>query len=244
MDAIIVFAARYLLSVNANKNLKTIYNMKKILTLVAVAAALMTGNVAKAQISIGAGYVQNDIITSATILGTTVNDTLSRPGLYVGFDYNFPLTKSLSLSAGANVEYFTDGDTVNILGLAGVASDFTQVDLVIPVRLNYTFNLPAVKITLFAGPTINFGLVNKTDYHAEVLGVGKDWTTNWFENEDSDSEAYYSERFRWGVTGGARVDVGSFGVQAGYTYGMSDNYSSELRTGKSNHLFVGLVYNL
>src|SRR5574344_905992 len=219
--------------------------MKKIYAIIAVAVSLFAANQTFAQVSVHAGYVNNHIISSRTVINTTVHDTTSNPGLYLGVAYNYAIKSGFCVSVGANVEYYHAADTVNLLELVGVTSKFTELDLVVPILLNYGFDLGSAKLTVFGGPTINFGLVNKTDYHfTSILGVNRDWSTNWYDEGDKNTGDNYEARTNVAITAGARLDFGTIGIHAGYTFGLTDNYKSAAVSGSYNRFFVGLNYNL
>jgi len=213
--------------------------MKKILSIFTLAVALFAVNAVNAQGSFHAGYVQNNLISSYTVpvINTTTYDTLTRPGAYVGFNYNINLVGDLGLTVGANVEYFAKSDS-NAL----YRRKFQQLDLAVPVYLNYAIPFGSNNsFTIFAGPTFGLGLINKSTYTGRVTGTVTEY--NYFDNEDATEEAYYRERFTWAITGGVRVNFGGFGIHAGYSYGMSDNFSSASTKGTSKRIFVGANFN-
>lgn len=218
--------------------------MKKILSIFTLVAALFAYGAANAQGSIHAGYVQNNLISTTTlpVIGTTY-DTLSRPGAYVGFNYNIPFGSSIfGIIVGANVEYFRRSDSVVALGTTLTTRRFQQLDLVVPVYANYAIPFGRYNtFTFFAGPTLGLGLINKCTVTDRVLN--KDSEINYFDNENATEEAYYRERFTWALTAGVRVNFGGFGIHAGYTHGMSDNFSNANTKGISKRIFVGANIN-
>ncbi len=214
--------------------------MKKILSVFTLMTALVAFNAANAQGSIHAGFVQNNLISTYTVpvVNTTVYDTLTRPGVYAGFNYNIPFGSSnFGVTFGANVEYFAKSDS-NAL----YKRKFQQLDLVVPVYLNYAIPFGSNStFTLFAGPTLGLGLINKSTYTGKLSGTVTEY--NYFDTQDATEEAYYRERFTWALTGGVRLNFGGFGIHAGYTYGMSDNFSSASTKGTSKRIFVGANIN-
>jgi len=213
--------------------------MKKIISIFTLAVALFAVNAVNAQGSFHAGYVQNNLISSYTVpvINTTTYDTLTRPGVYVGFNYNIKLVGDLGLTVGANVEYFAKKDS-----MLTVTRKFQQLDLVIPAYINYAIPFGGNNtFTIFAGPTFGLGLINKSTYTESITGTVTEH--NYFDNEDATSEVYYRERFTWALTGGVRVNFGGFGIHAGYTYGMSNNFSSANTKGTSKRIFVGANFN-
>ncbi len=214
--------------------------MKKTLSILTLAVALFAFGAANAQISVHAGYVQNNLVSTYTnpLTGGETNDTLTRPGFYAGFNYNIVLTGDLGLTLGANLEYYAKNDSTILYN-----RNFQQLDLVVPVYLNYSFPFgDGYSFTVFAGPTLGLGLMNKSTYTGRITGTVTEY--NYYDTEDATNEDYYRERFNWSITGGVRVNFGTFGLHAGYSYGMTDNFSSEYTKGNSQRLFVGANFNL
>lgn len=214
--------------------------MKKKISILALAVALLAVGTTHAQVSVHAGYVQNNLISSYTVpvINTTIYDTLTRPGAYVGFSYNISLAGKLGLNVGANVEYFHKDDSNSIY-----SSKFQQLDLVVPVYLNFAIPFGGNNtLTLFAGPTFDLGLINRCTTTGNLSGTVTEY--NYFDTQDATSENYYRERFTWALTGGVRINFGGFGIHAGYTYGMSDNFVSANTKGTCKRIFVGANINL
>jgi len=214
--------------------------MKKIFSLFALAAALFAAGAASAQGSIHAGFVQNNLISTYTVpvVNTTIHDTLTRPGAYAGFNYNIPLSGNFGLTVGANVEYFSKNDSTVLY-----KRKFQQLDMVVPVYLNLAIPFGSNNtFTVFGGPTFGLGLINKATYTGRVSGSISEH--NFFDTEDATNENYYRERFNWAVTAGVRLNFGGFGIHAGYTYGLSDNFTSANTKGNSQRIFLGANINL
>ncbi len=220
--------------------LKNIPVVKKIFSILALAATLLAVDVAHAQGSIHAGYVQNNLISSYTVpvVNTTIHDTLTRPGIYAGFGYNVRLVDNLGLNVGANIEYFCKNDSNSLY-----YTKFRQLDLVVPIYLNFAIPFGGNNsFTIFAGPTLNLGLINKSTNTDRLSGTVTEY--NYFDTQNATEESYYRERFTWALTGGVRVNFGGFGIHAGYTYGMSDNFTSANVKGTCKRIFIGASLSL
>lgn len=134
--------------------------MKKVLSIVAVAALMLFAGKANAQISIHAGY-QNYTITSHTeILGVSNDASDSEAGFYVGATYDYTVGGGLGVAPGLYFAYVED-----------------VMDLRLPILLNYGINMDELGISVFAGPQINFGVAgdiygdDNSNYNRFDLGV-------------------------------------------------------------------------
>lgn len=136
-------------------------NMKK---LIVIAAALLIGLQANAQIIFNGGYLHaTDNITQTTpngeIKGTNLLD-----GFYAGAKYRIGLdgiTEGLSLAPGANVSVLFGRDA----GLPDCLDDAktTEVAVNVPLHVQYLFEItPDFKLEAWAGPTVQFGVYNRT----------------------------------------------------------------------------------
>ena len=146
--------------------------MKKTLTILAVAVAMLV--TANAQTGINIAY------TPQTINSTNGNlhDTIRLDGIAIGINQNIALSGDLALSVGLQGRYgFASSETtvnLGILGSATATAAHKQLLIDVPVLLNYGFNLGSnVRLTLFAGPTVSFALMGKTTWsgNASVLGA-------------------------------------------------------------------------
>jgi hypothetical protein len=112
--------------------------MKKILSIMAVAAVMLFAGKANAQISIHAGYQNYSMTVDAPIVGST---TASEGGFYIGGTYDYKVGAGLGVAPGLYFAYVED-----------------IMDLRVPILLNYGINMDEIGISVFAGPQINFGV--------------------------------------------------------------------------------------
>ncbi len=206
--------------------------MKKALAIVAFVAALfVAGNVQAQEKSIYAGYAPEQL--------TQGNTTTSMNGFFLGANYNLNLVKDLGLSLGLQARLNTESGSSNVYGVVTAKHSTTQFLLDIPVLLNYGFKLNKdLKLTVFAGPTINFGLSAKTKVEGNVLGIGGESTFNWY-----DPEGMNFGRFNLSGTGGLAIDFRQFRLFGGYSYGFLDVDRSS-STAKTAAPFFGIGYKL
>ncbi len=178
--------------------------MKKVLSIVAVAAMMLFVGKANAQLSIHAGY-QDFSVTSKTPLGS---DTDSKGGFYVGGSYNMEAGAGLAVAPGLYFAYVED-----------------VMDLRVPILINYGISLNDVRLALFAGPQINFG----------VAGDGY-----------KDDGLVAVNRFDLGVSFGAQLSFKNISVEGGYTVGMLNRWKDAPSdcSVNTNQIFFGVGYAL
>lgn len=132
-------------SINPLKHL----NMKKVLSIVAVAAVMLFAGKANAQCTIRAGYQSTSVSASGD--GVTVASNDGANGFYVGADYNFGLSSdNFGIAPGLVFSYHSD-----------------MMDLRIPVLFNWQEDYNAVNFGVFLGPVFNLGLAG--DMYKESL---------------------------------------------------------------------------
>ena len=158
------------------------------------AAVMLSACIAKAQTSFQLGYVSSSE-KQDLIIGDHNNNY---SGFMVGIDDNINLVGDLNVAPGLAMEFsFDEDDDVK----------YKEFNLMVPVDFNYGFQLgDALKLYLFAGPTIDFGLMAKDD-----------------DNSRYDSDKKIMNRFDILLGGGAWVDINDvIRVKAGYKAGMLD----------------------
>ena len=117
--------------------------MKKILSIVAVAAVMLFAGKANAQISLHAGY-QNYSLSANGYSAST-------DGFYVGGSYDVQASGSIYLTPGVYFAYVED-----------------IMDLRVPILFNYRLNVNQLGLGVFVGPTVTFGLGG--DYYSGNYG--------------------------------------------------------------------------
>ena len=133
--------------------------MKKLFV---IAALLLAGFAASAQVNIGAGYIWNFWGTKD---GSNKSGTLSMHGVYGGLSYNFDLYEGLGLAPGA---YFNWASGValdrngkkqqeTIAGITGRQGS-SYMGLLFPLHLTYSMETGAGKAFVYLGPAFEYGL--------------------------------------------------------------------------------------
>lgn len=206
--------------------------MKKLLAVVALVAAMFVAGNVQAQMSIHAGYAPETIKTG--------NSATNLNGFFAGVDYNMGLAKGLGLSLGGQLRLNTESGSSSIGGIAAAKHTTTQLLLDIPVLLNYGFDINRdAKISVFAGPTINFGLVSKTKYEGNVLGFGGSSTVDWYNQNGLNYK-----RFNLSGTAGLAFTFKQFRIFGGYNYGFLDLDNASSTTTNTAAPFFGIGYTL
>ena len=202
--------------------------MKKILSL--VAAVMLLGTTAMAQASFGVGYM------NPNFSGADNGETLT--GFYAGFDYNIHLTDNFGIAPGVYYSYQFK-NTESKVGTITSKTAFTEHYIGVPVNLNYGFKLaPDFALTLYAGPTISYGLLSNTKVtnNESVTGISTDNTFNNYENSNYKPLDVL-------IGGGVAFDWAEmFRVTIGYNYGLLDRNASENHTFNRSYLHMGVAY--
>lgn len=144
--------------------------MKKIVSVLAIAAAMLVAGGAKAQISINAGYMSQQHKVSIGSLTDEFKQDTALNGGFLGLTYNLPLFAGLSIAPGAYVGYTSVSQTV-------ANGDFdattTDISLKVPVLVNLKIDLGDMDLLVFAGPTFDIGVSTIANYSAESDDVNE-----------------------------------------------------------------------
>ncbi len=219
--------------------------MKRTITIIACAAAMLFAGKANAQLGINVGYAPV-ILSSATTVGNATNTSKSEmDGFFAGVSYNNVLSGNLGLAVGLQGRYNTKTSTgsANFVVVSGNdKSTATQILLDVPVLFNYSLPLGSLKMTAFAGPTFSYALYGNTHVTTTTTILG---STN---TSETDYAMYgdNSTNNRLDITAafGLQFQYSDFRLFGGYRLGLSDlNTSDNIKT-TSSGLFVGLGLNL
>ena len=201
--------------------------MKKIMT---IAAMLLIGATAFAQIHVGAGYTKGITKTNAS------DDNGLSNGFYAGASYNIPIVAGLGIAPGVYYNFLTAKE--NLLSFGSTSLDATQKEhyINIPVLVNYAFDLGTVKLFAYGGPTASFGVSSKLRYDVASGSNTADKTIDLYD----DDYDYSRTDVKLGIGGG--VQFGCFQVNVGYDWGMFDRDNSDNGKLHSNLLHAGVAY--
>ena len=209
--------------------------MKKIFAF-ATAVVLFAG-MASAQLGIHVGYAPQTYLGKTTFGSTTLTDTTSMNGFFVGVDYNVNLTGDLNVSVGLQGRYNTKSDESTLLGVTTtVASNQMLID--VPILFNYGLNLSdALKLSVFVGPTINFALSGKTTTTTGAP-LNTESESNWYD-DNSDLK-----KLDVAATAGLALTFSDIKIFGGYNMGLLNLTDADNTTRKGSNWFIGVGYNL
>ena len=212
--------------------------MKKVFSVLAVAAILFAANSANAQIGVYAGYTPLTMTSTYTYNGNTSTDNSEFTSFAVGANYNVELPAGLGLSLGLQARYATSSDSVDLF-VAKVKATQTQMLLDVPVLLNYGITLGRdARLSAFAGPMFTYALSGKTTTDANtVIGNGSNESDWYGDNSDMN---------RFNLSGAAGVCFTYNGLRlfGGYQMGFLNLTKAENTTLKTSGIFFGLGYAL
>lgn len=199
--------------------------MKKVLAL--VAAVMLLGGTAMAQASFGVGYMNPTHIS--------LNDT-NMNGVYAGFDYNIHLSENFGIAPGVFYSFSTKSDEYTS-GLGSGKLTLTEHYIGVPVNLNYSFKLaPDFALTLYAGPTISYGIMSKSKGDVNILGIGGSAEGDLYKNTNYKPLDVL-------IGGGVAFDYAEmFRVSFGYNYGLLDRNSNDNATYNRSFLHMGVAF--
>lgn len=210
--------------------------MKKVFAF--VAATVLFAGMASAQLGLNLGFAPQTYKSTVTSGSTSSTNTLNLNGFFVGVNYNINLTGDLGVSLGVNYRMNMGSEETTVLGVT--AKDTYNQNLVdVPILFNYGLKLSdALKLSVFAGPTINFALSGKTTSTYTLLGTETTTETDWYgDNTDM-------KKLDLGATVGVNLQYNGVRFFGGYNLGLLNTYDDDNVTRKGSNWFIGLGYSL
>ena len=141
--------------------------LEKMKKLIVIAAALLIGFQANAQLIFNGGYLHaTESVTKTTqVAGVSNIETgaNSLDGFYAGAKYRFALdgiTEGLSVAPGANVSFMFGREA----GIADALDDSRCIEVAVnvPLHVQYLYEItPDFKLEGWAGPTAQIGILNR-----------------------------------------------------------------------------------
>lgn len=205
--------------------------MKKLILSLAI-AAIAAGS-AMAQVSVGAGYLNQ---TSKSSLSENSSSKGNSDGFYVGATFSCPIIAGLSVDPGVYYGFLTSSTDVNIAGFE-LANGKTQSHyLMIPIDLRYSFHaLDFLDVFALAGPRFNVGLASTTTVSA--LGDAVE------QKVDNYGENSSLQRFDFGLGVGIGFDLFQMvRIKVGYDWGLLDVNKADAVTTNNSMLHAGVAF--
>lgn len=202
--------------------------MKKILVI--AASLLLFSGMAGAQNYFNIGY---GFATTTMKFGDMEPDSEDSNALFAGVSHNFALGNKLGFEAGLNFLYDFEHDSEELLGVKGVIKN-DYMGLQMPLLLNYKLvDSRDLALKLFVGPTLHYGLSNKTVTEAD----GKDLVTVDYYSDNS-----YSRFNACASVAFAGEWMNKFRVKVGYDLGLTDFNNADKISAKENMIVFSLGY--
>ena len=133
--------------------------MKKVLSIVAIAAVMLVAGKANAQTTIHAGFQSGTVSASGNGVTAISDDGVS--GFYAGIDYNVAVSgDDFGIAPGVMFSYYSD-----------------MMDIRVPVMFNWREQYNAIEVGVQAGPVLSYGVggdmyKDGTFYKRFDIGVG------------------------------------------------------------------------
>lgn len=215
--------------------------MKKIFSIVAVAAMMLFVGKANAQLTFNLGYAPQNYVTD----NNGNESTVSLNGLFAGLSKNINLSGDLNVSVGADVRFNFKSESATA-GTTGVGASSTkttsQLLIDVPVLFNYGLKLNSdITISAFAGPTFSYAIFGKDKYEGNAsawgVSVGSNNEVDWYDNTGRG-------KFDVAVTFGLKLGFQKYSFFGGYNLGLLNLTDQDNVTLKGNNWFVGFGYAL
>lgn len=212
-----------------------------------IAAALLVGIQANAQLIFNGGYLHATEQTSITEAGNPVSGTDLLDGFYAGAKYRIDLygiTEGLSLAPGANVSFlFGRHNQIDAKDPMDDQAIMNQIALNLPLHVQYLFEVtPDFKLEAWAGPTFQLGLYDR------VIDNGENPTLIYNQFKEIPGlvtrpmAARNSFNVYLGIGAGAEISE-LIHINVGYDFGLL-NLSTATNTKVTRGLLrIGLGYN-
>ena len=234
--------------------------MKKVLSFVAVAAAMLVAGNANAQLSVNAGYMSTafNASTEYTLANTvTKHDTsISMGGFYVGGSYNVELMGGLGVAPGIYFNYAgkkeVKTNNIPLIGEVTTTSTTKMMNINIPILIDYKLTFgDDFAIFAFVGPDIVFGINANSKVVTKSGSTENTYENDLYKKEDGEN-AVDMTRLDLGLMVGAGLQFNNFRLEAGYELGLlnragekeyTDSFGGKTTNNNSfNRFFVGVGY--
>jgi len=208
--------------------------MKKFFTTVLAASLMLIATNASAQLYLGAGYLNSDLVQG--------NTTTNMNGGYVGGNFGINLMSQgsldLALVPGAYVTYLGSKDEQTVLGSTTVTT-MNELFVDVPVSFKFNYNLTRdYGLFAYAGPVVRFGLSSTSKVDNEDINTHL--SSKNFEDTD-----YARVQMLLGLGVGFELNK-QFQFTIGYDLGLNNLYTGDDDDTKwsRNQLRLGVAYKI
>ncbi len=205
--------------------------MKKVYAIVLAAALLLVGTQASAQLRFGAGYMN---AAERTISGNTT-DKADLNGFYAGFHYNLNIVAGLGVATGLYADMLFSERESSVWMVSGKVK-FSELDLNLPVYLNYTFPLNRdFSLFVYGGPTLQYGIFRKAKVTVSAGSTSKSETSDYYKDGNNKPFNVY-------LGGGAGFQAGNIQVILGYDHSMINMLESDNVKQNRSQIKIGVGF--
>lgn len=208
--------------------------MKKFFTTVLAASLMLIATNASAQLYLGAGYLNSDLVQG--------NTTTNMNGGYVGGNFGINLMSQgsidLALVPGAYVTYLGSKDEQTVLG-STTTTTMNELFVDVPVSFKFNYNLTRdYGLFAYAGPVVRFGLSSTSKIDNEDINTHL--SSKNFEDTD-----YARVQMLLGLGVGFELNK-QFQFTIGYDLGLNNLYTGDDDDTKwsRNQLRLGVAYKI
>lgn len=208
--------------------------MKKFFTTVLAASLMLIATNASAQLYLGAGYLNSDLVQG--------NTTTNMNGGYVGGNFGINLMSQgsidLAFVPGAYVTYLGSKDEQTVLGSTTVTT-MNELFVDVPVSFKFNYNLTRdYGLFAYAGPVVRFGLSSTSKIDNEDINTHL--SSKNFEDTD-----YARVQMLLGLGVGFELNK-QFQFTIGYDLGLNNLYTGDDDDTKwsRNQLRLGVAYKI
>ena len=203
--------------------------MKRMIYL--AAALLLMGTQAFAQARFGAGYLN---AAERTISGNTT-EKADLNGFYVGFHYNLNIVAGLGVATGLYADMLFANREESVWLVTGKGK-FSELDLNLPIQLNYTFPLNRdFSLIVYGGPTLQYGIFKKAKYTASIGSASESTTVDYYKDANNKPFNVY-------LGGGAGFQAGNIQVLIGYDHSLINMIESENVKQNRSQIKIGVGF--
>lgn len=213
--------------------------MKKIFATILAASLMLVATNAFAQLSAGAGYINATETTKYTNGNTQNSTTEALNGFYVGAQYDMPIpaVSGLGVETGVFANFlFGKNHTDGLWGFGAGTNSISDITLNVPVNATFGFSLAGdTNVFAYAGPTFQFGLVNKSTFVLDSDKSSSTTTDNYASNDPRN-------RFNLLIGGGIGAQVSGIRITVGVDQSLLNYQTADNYTGSRFQLKIGVGY--